>query len=54
MQEIMHTMRLKKGRKDWMTIKIDLEKAYDRLRWAFMRDTLEDMHIPQELVQVIT
>lgn len=26
-----------------MTIKIDLEKAYDRLKWIFVKDTLEDV-----------
>lgn len=30
-QEIFHSMRSKTGRKGWMVIKIDLEKAYDRL-----------------------
>lgn len=31
-QEIFHSMRSKGGKKGWMEIKIDLEKAYDRLR----------------------
>lgn len=30
-QELIHTMNLKKGQARFMAIKIDLEKAYDRL-----------------------
>ena len=32
MQEVLHSMRRKTGIKGWMAIKLDLEKAYDRLR----------------------
>ncbi|KAE8719829.1 hypothetical protein F3Y22_tig00109925pilonHSYRG00012 [Hibiscus syriacus] len=34
-------MRLKKGKIGYMAIKIDLEKAYDRLEWPFIDDTLD-------------
>lgn len=30
-QEIIHSMRRKVGKKGWMAMKINLEKAYDRL-----------------------
>lgn len=39
-QEVIHTMRNKQGSKGFMAIKIDFEKAYDRLRWSFIQDTL--------------
>ena len=36
-----------------MAIKIDLEKAYDRLKWSFIQETLEDMQLPHILMEVI-
>ena len=36
-----------------MVIKIDLEKAYDRLEWSFVQDTLKLFNIPDYLVNVI-
>ena len=53
MQEILHSMRRKSGAKGWMAIKLDLEKAYDRLRWAFLCETLSQMKLPSCLVGVI-
>jgi len=40
-QEAVHSMRRKKGRKGWMLLKLDLEKAYDRIRWDFLEETLQ-------------
>lgn len=34
-QEAVHSMRRKKGQKGWMLLKLDLEKAYDKIRWDF-------------------
>lgn len=39
-QEATHSMRRKKGRKGWMLLKLDLEKAYDRIRWDLFEDSL--------------
>ena len=36
-----------------MAIKIDLEKAYDRIRWPFIRETLQEARLPQVMVEVI-
>ncbi|KAK8632523.1 hypothetical protein V6N13_072914 [Hibiscus sabdariffa] len=48
-QEIIHSVWHKKGKKGWMTIKVDLEKAYDQLEWSFIDDTLADIGIPNTL-----
>ena len=36
-----------------MTIKIDLEKVYDRLEWSFIRDTLSLFRFPSHLIKLI-
>lgn len=38
-QEIVHSLRNFKGKKWGMALKIDLEKAYDRICWGFLKDT---------------
>lgn len=52
-QEVFHSMRRKSRAKGWMAIKIDLEKAYDRIKWHFVKDTLEDIGILEKLVTLI-
>lgn len=53
MQEIIHSMKKKKQKSGFMAIKIDLEKAYDRLNWDFVRDTLEDIGFPSNMINII-
>ena len=36
-----------------MVIKIDLEKANDRLEWCFIHKVLQAYHFPQNIVKVI-
>nr|KYP72147.1 LINE-1 reverse transcriptase isogeny [Cajanus cajan] len=52
-QEVIHSMSYKTGKKGWMAIKIDLEKAYDRLNWTFIKETLTMIGIPLNLVELI-
>ena len=52
-QEMLHSMRYKKGRSGYMMVKIDFEKAYDRLRWKFIRETLMELRLPQLMVDVV-
>ena len=46
-------MRKMIGAKRYMAIKFDFEKAYDQVRWLFMRGMLEQMQFPLALVHVI-
>ena len=52
-QEVVHSMRRMRGKDGYMAVKIDLEKAYDRLNWDFILDTLQDIGIPNRLINVI-
>ncbi|XP_074266442.1 uncharacterized protein LOC141589715 [Silene latifolia] len=52
-QEAIHTMRKKTGKTGYMAIKIDLEKAYDRLKWSFIRRTLTDMGFPLLMIDTV-
>ena len=52
-QEAVHSMRRKKGRKGWMLLKLDVEKAYDRVRWDFLEDMLKAARLPGALVHWI-
>ena len=45
-QELIHTMSKKKGRLGYLIIKLDLEKAYNRLEWSFVRDSLKLFRFP--------
>ena len=53
-QELLHTLdNKKKGRVGYMAIKLDLEKAYDRLEWNFVHRVLEAFHFPPKLTKII-
>ncbi|KAL5563120.1 hypothetical protein UlMin_032867 [Ulmus minor] len=39
-QEVLHAMKKKRGGQAWMAMKIDLQKAYDRLSWNFLKYVL--------------
>ncbi|KAK4254761.1 hypothetical protein QN277_010094 [Acacia crassicarpa] len=45
-QEVIHTMRSLKQRKGFLAIKIDLEKAYDRVNWKFLLGCLQEINLP--------
>ena len=47
-KKVLHSMRKRNSRKGIMTIKIDLEKTYDRLSWQFIRDTLHKLGFPRQ------
>ena len=52
-QELFYALDGKKGKEGYMAIKVDLEKAYDRLEWCFIHKVLQAFHFPQNIVKVI-
>ena len=42
-----------KGKKGFMAIKIDLEKAYDRVNWDFLVDTLQEIGLDNKMIDII-
>lgn len=52
-QEMIHSMRFTKAKKGAVILKVDLKKAYDRLEWSFIEDTLVDAGMPNKLVDII-
>lgn len=51
--EILHSMRRRKAKKSQMVLTIDLEKAYDQLRWDFIKETLVQVGFPSNWIEVI-
>ena len=52
-QEIVDSIRRKKGKIESMLINVDLEKAYDRLNWTFICETLCLVGLPMDSIRVI-
>ncbi|KAA3481478.1 Retrovirus-related Pol polyprotein LINE-1 [Gossypium australe] len=52
-QEVIHSMRYNRKRRKWMAVKLDLEKAYDRVSWDFINASLIAAEIPLFLRNVI-
>ena len=52
-QEVIHSLGKKKGMTGYKALKIDLEKAYDKLEWSFIRDMLIRANLPMDIIDVI-
>lgn len=52
-KEIVHKFRTYKGKKGFMMLKIDLEKAYDKKYWTFLQDTLQRLKFPDSIIKLI-
>lgn len=52
-QEVIHTIRHLKGKQGFMALKIDLENAYNRLKWSFIEETLVLASFPSPMIKLI-
>ena len=50
----MHKFRKINGKQAWVALKLDMEKAYDRLEWPFVRKCLERLGFHSKWIQWIT
>lgn len=53
MQEAIHSMRTRTRKVGMMAIKVDLEKAYDRLKWSFIQETLQLAGFASSIITII-
>lgn len=54
LQETIHSFKNVKGRKGFMILKLDLEKAYDWLEWSFVKNSVHCLGLPIEIQHVIS
>ena len=52
-QEVLNTMEKKKGRTGTIGLKIDLEKAFDKLEWSFIHEVLVHFNFPKNIIDII-
>ena len=52
-QELVYSIKRKKGKEGFMIIKVNLEKAYDHLEWSFVRSMLVNLGFHLDTVELI-
>lgn len=53
-QELVNSFQRKKGDGNgWMMIKLDLEKAYDKINWSFISQVLQYFNFPSKWINLI-
>ena len=52
-QEVIHTIGKTRGKVGYVALKINLEKAYDKLEWSFIKSMLSRFNLPNSLIEII-
>lgn len=52
-QELIYSLKNRKSKDGFMVVKIDLEKAYDRLEWSFIKMVHEHFNFPRNIINLI-
>ena len=52
-QELIYSLGKRRGQEGFMAVKIDLEKAFDRLEWSFIRMVLTHFGFPKNIIRLI-
>lgn len=52
-QELIHSLKSRKGKDGYIVVKINLEKAYDLLEWSFIKMVLEHFNFPKNIINLI-
>lgn len=52
-QEIIRKLMNKRGKSGFVTLKLDLDKAYDSLEWSSIRKSLEFFQVSPNLITLI-
>ena len=52
-QKLVYTLEKKRGKIGFIVIKLDLEKAYDRLEWSFVRSMLFSFGFHEDTVELV-
>lgn len=52
-QEMAHSMAKMRGKNGFFAIKVDLSKAYDKLKWSFIWKILDEIGLPENVVHII-
>lgn len=48
-----HLKKMKKGKKGFFALKLDMAKAYDKMKWSFIKEVMENMKFPEAFINLV-